>query len=49
MSTYALGPSSTIYAGIKYGIQGFSVALRRELGPKGIRVSLVEPSLQGPT
>lgn len=47
MSTYELGPSSTIYAGIKYGIQGFSVALRRELGPKGIRVSLVEPSLTG--
>ena len=47
MSTYALGPSSTVYAGIKYGIQGMSVALRRELGPKGIRVSLIEPSLTG--
>lgn len=47
MSTYALGPNSTVYAGIKYGIQGFSVALRRELGPKGIRVSLIEPSLTG--
>ena len=45
MSTYALGPSSTVYAGIKYGIQGFSVALRRELGPKGVRVALIEPSL----
>lgn len=47
MSTYALGPHSTVYAGIKYGIQGFAVALRRELGPKGIRVSLIEPSLTG--
>ncbi|WP_186728811.1 SDR family oxidoreductase [Sphingomonas panacisoli] len=47
MSTYALGPHSTVYAGIKYGIQGFAVALRRELGPKGIRVSLVEPSRTG--
>lgn len=47
MSTYALGASSTVYAGIKYGIQGFAVALRRELGPKGIRVSLIEPSLTG--
>jgi NAD(P)-dependent dehydrogenase (short-subunit alcohol dehydrogenase family) len=47
MSTYNLGPSSTIYAGIKYGIQGFAVALRRELGKQGIRVSLVEPSLTG--
>lgn len=47
MSTYALGPHSTVYAGIKYGIQGFAVALRRELGPKGVRVSLIEPSLTG--
>ncbi len=47
MSTYALGPHSTVYAGIKYGIQGFAVALRRELGPKGIRVSLIEPSRTG--
>lgn len=47
MSSYALGPHSTVYAGIKYGIQGFAVALRRELGPKGIRVSLIEPSRTG--
>jgi NAD(P)-dependent dehydrogenase (short-subunit alcohol dehydrogenase family) len=47
MSAYVLGPGSTIYAGIKYGIQGFSQALRRELGPKGIRVSNVEPGLTG--
>lgn len=46
-SAYALGPGSTIYAGIKYGIQGFTIALRRELGPKGIRVSNVEPGLTG--
>lgn len=47
MSTYTLGPSSTVYAGIKYGIEGFSIALRRELGPKGIRVSLVQPAMTG--
>ena len=47
MSAYVLGAGSTVYAGIKYGIQGFSVALRRELGPKGIRVALVEPGLTG--
>ena len=47
MSAYVLGPHSTVYAGIKAGLQGFSVALRRELGPKGIRVSLVEPGLTG--
>ena len=47
MSAYALGPGSTVYAGIKSGLQGFSIALRRELGPKGIRVALVEPGLTG--
>lgn len=47
MSAYVLGAHSTVYAGIKAGIQGFSVALRRELGPKGIRVSLVEPGKTG--
>lgn len=47
MSAYVLGPNSTIYAGIKYGIQGFSEALRKELGPKGIKVSNVEPGKTG--
>ena len=47
MSAHVLGPGSTVYAGIKYGIQGFAEALRRELGPKGVRVSLVEPGLTG--
>lgn len=47
MSAHVLGPQSTIYAGIKYGIQGFAEALRRELGPKGIKVSLVEPGKTG--
>jgi len=43
MSAHVLGPSSTVYAGIKYGIQGFAKALRREMGGKGVRVALVEP------
>ena len=47
MSAHVLGPGSTVYAGIKYGIQGFAEALRRELGPKGIKVSLVEPGKTG--
>lgn len=46
-SAYALGPGSTVYAGIKHGLQGFSIALRRELGGKGIRVALVEPGKTG--
>lgn len=47
MSAHVLGPGSTVYAGIKAGIAGFAEALRRELGPKGIKVSLVEPGKTG--
>lgn len=45
MSAHVLGGGSTVYAGIKAGIAGFAEALRRELGSKGIKVSLVEPGL----
>ena len=47
MSAHVLGPHSTVYAGIKYGIQGFAEAFRREMGTKNIKVSLVEPGLTG--
>lgn len=47
ISTHVLGPSSTVYAGMKAGIAGFSEALRKELGPKGIKVALVEPGKTG--
>jgi NADP-dependent 3-hydroxy acid dehydrogenase YdfG len=46
-SAHDLAPGSTVYAGMKAGIAGFSEALRRELGPKGIKVSLIEPGLTG--
>lgn len=46
-SAYVLGPHSTVYAGIKAGLQGFSIALRRELGDRDIRVALVEPGMTG--
>lgn len=46
-SAYVLGPHSTVYAGIKSGLQGFSIALRRELGGRDIRVALVEPGMTG--
>lgn len=42
-SAHSLSPGSTVYAGIKAGIAAFSEALRKELGPQGIKVSLVEP------
>jgi short-subunit dehydrogenase len=47
MSAHSLGGSSSLYAGMKKGIQGFAEALRKELGPKGIKVGLVEPGLTG--
>jgi NADP-dependent 3-hydroxy acid dehydrogenase YdfG len=47
MSAHVLGAGSTVYAGIKSGIAGFSEALRKELGPKGIKVALIEPGKTG--
>jgi 3-oxoacyl-[acyl-carrier protein] reductase len=47
MSAHSLGGSSSIYAGMKKGIQGFAEALHKELGPKGIKVGLVEPGFTG--
>lgn len=38
-----LDGDATLYAGMKAGVAGFSEALRKELGPKGIGVALVEP------
>lgn len=46
-SAHTLGPHSTVYAGIKAGVAGFAEALRKELGPKGIKAGLVEPALTG--
>jgi len=43
MSAHVLGPSSTVYAGMKAGIAAFSEALRKELGNRDIKVALVEP------
>jgi len=47
MSAHSLGGSSSIYAGMKKGIQGFAEALHKELGNKGIKVGLVEPGFTG--
>ena len=47
MSAHSLGGGSSIYAGMKKGIQGFAEAMHRELGKKGIKVGLVEPGLTG--
>lgn len=47
MSAHSLGAESSIYAGMKKGIQGFAEGLYKELGKKGIKVGLVEPGLTG--
>jgi NADP-dependent 3-hydroxy acid dehydrogenase YdfG len=36
-------PSYTIYAATKYGVRGFTTALRREVAPFGIKVSGIYP------
>jgi hypothetical protein len=36
-------PSYTVYAATKYGVRGFTIALRREVAPFGIHVSGVYP------
>jgi NADP-dependent 3-hydroxy acid dehydrogenase YdfG len=47
MAAHSLGGSSSVYAGMKKGIQGFAEALHKELGEKGIKVGLVEPGKTG--
>ncbi len=39
----AANPRSSIYNATKFGLRGFALALRTDLGPKGIGVSLVSP------
>jgi NADP-dependent 3-hydroxy acid dehydrogenase YdfG len=36
-------PTYTIYAATKFGVRGFTEALRREVGPFGIKVSCIYP------
>lgn len=43
MSAEVAEASGTVYVATKAGIRGFSAALRKELNPNGIRVSLIEP------
>jgi short-subunit dehydrogenase len=39
----AASPRSSIYNATKFGLRGFALGLRSDLGPKGIGVSLVSP------
>lgn len=38
-----VSPFSSMYGSTKFGLHGLAEGARRELGPKGIRVSLIEP------
>lgn len=38
-----VSPFSSMYGSTKFGVHGLVEGARRELGPKGIRVSLIEP------
>lgn len=38
-----VSPFSSMYGGTKFAVHGMTEGVRRELGPKGIRVSLIEP------
>lgn len=38
-----VSPFSSMYGGTKFGVHGLTEGVRRELAPKGIRVTLIEP------
>jgi len=40
-----VSPFNSLYGATKFATHGITEALRRELGPKGIRVSLIEPGI----
>lgn len=40
-----VSPFNSVYGATKFATHGLTEALRRELGPQGIRVSLIEPGL----
>jgi NADP-dependent 3-hydroxy acid dehydrogenase YdfG len=43
MSADVREEGSSVYVATKAGIQGFSESLRKELNPKNIKVTLIEP------
>jgi len=40
-----ISPFSSMYGSTKFGVHSLGEALRREVGPKGIRVSVIEPAI----
>ena len=40
-----VSPFSAVYGATKFAVHGLAEALRREIGPKGVRVTLIEPGV----
>ncbi len=40
-----ISPFGAVYSATKFAVHGLAESLRREIGPKGVRVSLVEPGV----
>jgi NADP-dependent 3-hydroxy acid dehydrogenase YdfG len=40
-----ISPFSSMYGSTKFGVNSLAEALRREIGPRGVRVTLVEPGI----
>ena len=47
MSAESRGEGSDIYVATKSGLQGFNESLAKQVNPKGIRITLIEPGLVG--
>ena len=43
----AATPRTALYNATKFGLRGFALGLRQDLGPRGVGVSIVEPSFVG--
>jgi uncharacterized protein len=43
LSGKAAAPASSVYSATKFGLRGFALALRQDLAPHGVGVSLVSP------
>jgi NADP-dependent 3-hydroxy acid dehydrogenase YdfG len=40
-----ISPFSSMYGSTKFALHSIAEAVRREIGPKGVRVSLIEPGI----
>jgi short-subunit dehydrogenase len=43
LSGRAASPGTSVYAATKFGLRGFALALREDLAPKGVGVSVILP------